>query len=315
MEVSSLNSKMSLANEVISKDLKSTSSSRPAEAEKKRIPGYWSILRAFINEFLAGLKDSVQVLNTFSILIVSKRSRGSFVKLAVINMIMYNGWVWIFRPPFCRIYRGLNWLCRIDLDYYSKYVTIVVHILSYFISFLYFSQVAEDTLRLQGKQIVPPNDPFRQCLRFISQKIYRVLLVCTVVLQIWLLSLIPRIGIFFKFSLFTIIYGYYCYEYKWELLGASLAKRLTYLEDSVCYLSGFGFVGILLGMMCPQVVEWGIFPSVVMTNVILASMNETVRSMKRIPVLCLPNGVIRGVLKCCNVVCYRSQRTNKVKAN
>lgn len=306
---------MSLANEVIVKDLVSTSSSNVQEAEEKYAPPQKSKLGAYPKEFLIGLKDSVQLLNTFALMIVSKRVRNSFLKLTLLNLLVYNGFCWVFRETFYRLSNEVSWLDMAHFNYYRRCMSITIHLLSYFISSSWYAQVSGDTLRIHGKKIIHPKDSIKRWLKSISQKVYRMFLVVIVLLQIYLVSLIPVVGIFLKFSLLTILCGYYCFEHKWSLLGISLANRIGNLEDSVCYFSGFGFLVILLAMMFPKVIEWGIFPTLVMANVISASMTEPARLTRGVRVLCLTQMIIRNVLKCCSVVCGRSRRTTKVKAS
>jgi etoposide-induced 2.4 mRNA len=75
----------------------------------------------------------------------------------------------------------------------------------------------------------------------IAEQIYSVLLLTVFFLeQVSLIGYVPYIGKVLNFLLLSWMYAYYCFEYKWNLSGLSLDKRLEYFESNWTFYVGFG---------------------------------------------------------------------------
>ncbi|KAK2966081.1 hypothetical protein RJ640_025577, partial [Escallonia rubra] len=83
----------------------------------------------------------------------------------------------------------------------------------------------------------------------IAEQIYSVLLLTFFFLEVYVTGYIPYIGKTLNFLLLSWMYAYYCFEYKWNLSGLSLDKRLDFFESNWAFFAGFG--NILLHFRSP----------------------------------------------------------------
>jgi len=51
---------------------------------------------------------------------------------------------------------------------------------------------------------------------------------------------VPYFGKAMNFLLLSLMYAYYCFEYKWNFFAVSLNKRLEFFESNWAFFAGFG---------------------------------------------------------------------------
>ncbi|KAH0753240.1 hypothetical protein KY285_006388 [Solanum tuberosum] len=76
----------------------------------------------------------------------------------------------------------------------------------------------------------------------IAEQLYSVLLLTFFFMEVYVTGFIPYIGKALNFMLLSWLYAYYCFEYKWNLSGLSLDKRLDFFESNWAFFAGFGTI-------------------------------------------------------------------------
>jgi len=245
---------------------------------------------AILAEFVAGLKDSVQLLWTLTFLTISQRVRGAIFKLTVSNLVLYNGINYVASVTF----QGACYLLgkpELDYDKYKVHVIHVIHMLSVLITSIWYSYLVEHSYQLHGRRVVNQNLTLFSFLRNVSEEVERFFIFGLIVPQIYLVGFFP-FGIYLKFFAWCLVCGYYSFEYKWKLMNKSLVKRLAILEDGVFYFTGFGFVLTLIAAIFPVLLEYGIFPTLFTSNLIISVVKKPRNlSNSRIRV-CYPTNVV-----------------------
>jgi len=251
-----------------------------------------------MKEFVAGLQDSVQLLYTLSFLLISSRVREAFIKLTILNLVLYNG----INHAACMAFQGMSYLFEAseqDLSNRHKGKVIhFVHLLSILVTSIWYTYLAEHSYKLHGRKVVNQNLTFVSFLKNVSQEVYRFWFFGLILLQIHLVGFFP-LGIYLKFLAWCLVCGYYSFSYKWKLMNKSLVKRLAMLEDGVFYFMGFGFILTLIATIFPMLLESGIFPALFTSNVIIAVVKEPRNlSNSRVPVFYPTNVVITLWVNC-----------------
>ncbi|KAL9229318.1 hypothetical protein vseg_004799 [Gypsophila vaccaria] len=75
----------------------------------------------------------------------------------------------------------------------------------------------------------------------IGEQSYSLLLLTFFLLEAYVAGFIPYFGTAIKFLLLCWMYGYYSFEYKWNLSEVTLDRRLDYFESNWAFFAGFGF--------------------------------------------------------------------------
>lgn len=103
----------------------------------------------------------------------------------------------------------------------------------------------------------------------IAEQIFSVLLLSFFFLEVYVVGYIPYIGKTFNFLLLSWMYAYYCFEYKWNLSGLSLDKRIDFFETNWAFFAGFGNPCVLAIFFFSPLVSFGVmailFPLFVLT--------------------------------------------------
>ncbi|XP_049364094.1 protein EI24 homolog isoform X1 [Solanum verrucosum] len=103
----------------------------------------------------------------------------------------------------------------------------------------------------------------------IAEQLYSVLLLTFFFMEVYVTGFIPYIGKALNFMLLSWLYAYYCFEYKWNLSGLSLDKRLDFFESNWAFFAGFGNPCVLAIFLFSPLVSCGVmamlFPLFVLT--------------------------------------------------
>ncbi|KAK9704989.1 hypothetical protein RND81_07G025200 [Saponaria officinalis] len=75
----------------------------------------------------------------------------------------------------------------------------------------------------------------------IGEQSYSLLLLTFFLIEAYAAGFIPYLGKAIKFLLLCWMYGYYSFEYKWNLSEVNLDRRLDYFESNWAFFAGFGF--------------------------------------------------------------------------
>jgi len=259
-----------------------------------------------MREFLAGLKHSIEIMNPLLFLLSSSQIRSASIKMTCLNLVLYIGTDQLMRL----IYWCFCSSPKFSEDDYLRlkgHWIFLVHLVSYQLSSFWFALIAEQTWKVYGKEVKKTtNVSLKTMIRRRSQQIYRFFLFGLVLLQIQCLSWFPVIGNYLKFLAWCLISGYYSFDCKWRLSNKSLMKRLSMLEDAVCYFIGFGFLLTFIGIFIPQILGYGILPTLFISNVIVAVVKEPVHLTKaRVPVFYPTTVVIAMTLMCWKALCKK----------
>ncbi|PRP82500.1 p53-induced protein 8 [Planoprotostelium fungivorum] len=75
---------------------------------------------------------------------------------------------------------------------------------------------------------------------FNRQQVYASFFPFMLIVQSSLFALIPFVGGLFNVIIFSWLYSYYCFDYKWT--EEKPGRKLRYIEDNLSYFTGFGMV-------------------------------------------------------------------------
>ncbi|GAB2229707.1 hypothetical protein Droror1_Dr00013959 [Drosera rotundifolia] len=104
----------------------------------------------------------------------------------------------------------------------------------------------------------------------IGEQVYSVLLLSFFFLEVSATGFIPYIGKALNFVLLSWMYAYYCFEYKWNMYGVSLDKRLDFFESNWPFFAGFGSPCVLAIFFFPPLESYAVmatlFPLFVLTG-------------------------------------------------
>ncbi|XP_074328278.1 protein EI24 homolog isoform X2 [Apium graveolens] len=92
----------------------------------------------------------------------------------------------------------------------------------------------------------------------IAEQAYSVLLLTVFFVEVYVTGYIPYIGKFLNFLLLSWMYAYYCFEYKWNLSGRSLNRRLDFFETNWAFFAGFGNPCALAIFLFSPLVSFGV---------------------------------------------------------
>ncbi|CAK9168248.1 unnamed protein product [Ilex paraguariensis] len=98
----------------------------------------------------------------------------------------------------------------------------------------------------------------RRVMIGIAELVYSILILNFFFLEVYVTGFIPYIGKALSFLLLSWMYAYYCFEYKWNLLGVSLDKRLDFFECNWAFFAGFGNPCVLAIFFFSPLVSYGI---------------------------------------------------------
>uniref|UniRef100_A0A1D1YJA5 Etoposide-induced protein 2.4 n=1 Tax=Anthurium amnicola TaxID=1678845 RepID=A0A1D1YJA5_9ARAE len=92
----------------------------------------------------------------------------------------------------------------------------------------------------------------------IGEQVYSVLLLTIFYIEVFATGYIPFIGKAINFLLLSWMYAYYCFEYKWNLAGWSLDKRLNFFESNWAFFAGFGSPCVLAILFFTPLVSYAV---------------------------------------------------------
>ncbi|MCL7037848.1 hypothetical protein MKW94_023490 [Papaver nudicaule] len=102
-----------------------------------------------------------------------------------------------------------------------------------------------------------------------GEMVFSMLLLNFFFLEVYAVDYIPYVGKMISFLLFSWMYAYYCFEYKWSLAEVSLEKRLDFFESNWAFFAGFGCPCVLPVLFYSRLVSGGVvavlFPLFVLT--------------------------------------------------
>ncbi|KAI5661607.1 hypothetical protein M9H77_20930 [Catharanthus roseus] len=108
----------------------------------------------------------------------------------------------------------------------------------------------------------------------IAEQVYSLLLMSFFFLEVYITGFVPFVGKAINFVLLSWMYAYYCFEYKWNLSGLSLDKRLDFFESSWPFFAGFGCPCILAIFVFSPLVSYGVMAILYPLFVLTATGSE-----------------------------------------
>ncbi|XP_006339960.2 protein EI24 homolog [Solanum tuberosum] len=157
----------------------------------------------------------------------------------------------------------------------------------------------------------------------IAEQLYSVLLLTFFFMEVYVTGFIPYIGKALNFMLLSWLYAYYCFEYKWNLSGLSLDKRLDFFESNWAFFAGFGNPCVLAIFLFSPLVSCGVmamlFPLFVLTatgseaDKIVALPRRKWRGAElgRVPIFFIADYMSMRVLKLFSLKSHHQIKENK----
>ncbi|GAB4848131.1 hypothetical protein Ancab_002797 [Ancistrocladus abbreviatus] len=108
----------------------------------------------------------------------------------------------------------------------------------------------------------------------IGEQVYSILLLSFFFLQVYVTGFIPYIGKALNFLLLSWMYAYYCFEYKWNLSGVSLDRRLDFFESNWTFFVGFGNPCVLAIFFLPPLESYAVMATLFPLFVLAATSSD-----------------------------------------
>ncbi|KAL6652910.1 hypothetical protein ACP70R_011835 [Stipagrostis hirtigluma subsp. patula] len=103
----------------------------------------------------------------------------------------------------------------------------------------------------------------------IGEQVYSILLLTIFFIEVSVIAYIPYLGKAMNFLLLSLMYAYYCFEYKWNFFAVNLNKRLDFFESNWAFFAGFGGPCVLPIFFFSPLTSYGVmailYPLFVMT--------------------------------------------------
>ncbi|RMZ56444.1 hypothetical protein APUTEX25_004667, partial [Auxenochlorella protothecoides] len=144
---------------------------------------------------------------------------------------------------------------------YGALWVLPAHVVSLLINTLWYAELAELTIAAGQRQALvrraerlgeglsarrsPIKARIPDPMTLISESVYRILLLCSISLQTFVLDLLPVIGRATSAALMAWLYALYSFDYKWAAHGIPLITRVSFFETHWAYFAGFGLLPIL----------------------------------------------------------------------
>lgn len=145
----------------------------------------------------------------------------------------------------------------------------------------------------------------------VAEFLYSLVLLIFFFLEVYVSGFVPYIGKAINFVLLSWMYAYYCFEYKWNLCGLSLDKRLDFFESNWPFFAGFGCPCILATFVFSPLVSYGVmailYPLFVLTatgseadNIVTLPRRQWKGAgLGRIPIFCAADYISMRFLSVC----------------
>lgn len=103
----------------------------------------------------------------------------------------------------------------------------------------------------------------------VGEQVYSILLLTIFFAEVTVIGYIPYLGKAMNFMLLSLMYAYYCFEYKWNFFAVSLNHRLDFFESNWAFFAGFGSPCVLPIFFFSPLTSYGVmailYPLFVMT--------------------------------------------------
>lgn len=218
---------------------------------------FWQSLALFITGFL----DSIHLKRVAAYFLASRKIRNSFIYCFLLNAVLFGGLVLLhgYLKSFLKFLTISNTVQGFfDLLYY--FVLLMTYLISFILSSFMITDIAEDAILIEKRIFENENFYSRavDAVTRIRNEIYRSLLVLFFFIQLFLLSLIPYVGLPMKLLHLSFLYSLYCFEYKWGT-DSNLMKNLSFFESHYAYFTGFGFIFAMLVSFIPTLLSIGFY--------------------------------------------------------
>ena len=220
----------------------------------------------WVSELAKGIKDSVNYKRAFELLMARQE---------VHKPIMLSSWLtggvflgslvcyWYLLDPVFQAFP------KFHQAFYTLYYVLWVFPV-YFVCFVLnsfcYSDIAYSVFTLLHGQTRSPDLSFS---RKIAYEVHRGLIMGVYLLGLSVLSLFPYTEPITLFLL-SLLYSFYCFEYRWVLEGKTVNKGISVLERNVPYYFGFGLPFTLMTCFFPGFIGNGVwallFPVFIVTS-------------------------------------------------
>ncbi|KAE8785434.1 protein EI24 [Hordeum vulgare] len=103
----------------------------------------------------------------------------------------------------------------------------------------------------------------------VGEQVYSILLLTIFFAEVTVIGYVPYLGKAMNFLLLSLMYAYYCFEYKWNFFAVSLNHRLDFFESNWAFFAGFGIPCVLPIFFFSPLTSYGVmailYPLFVMT--------------------------------------------------
>mmetsp|Transcript_30236 Transcript_30236/g.50809 ORF Transcript_30236/g.50809 Transcript_30236/m.50809 type:complete len:313 (-) Transcript_30236:135-1073(-) len=145
-----------------------------------------------------------------------------------------------------------------------------IYTISFLLSNIWYRDVATHAYRVRWGDPEPDSTSFKELIRLFVEQAFRLPLVSIFFIQAYALAFIPYAGTCLSCLSFAWLSALFCFEYKWQMQGWDLERRLNYVESNWAFFAGFGTPCTLATYFLPTFVSAGLFALVFPLLIVLA---------------------------------------------
>ncbi|KAL6766501.1 PIG8 [Auxenochlorella protothecoides x Auxenochlorella symbiontica] len=220
---------------------------------------------------LAGLRDAASFHRCIAYFVYDHRILTKTIQCTVLNGVVFLGSVLLvrhgLRPLLATTLSALlgqgpgSAATSLLMGAYGALWVLPAHVVSLLINTLWYAELAELTIAAGQRQALvrraerlgeglstrrsPIKARIPDPMTLISESVYRILLLCAISLQTFVLDLLPVVGRATSVALMAWLYALYSFDYKWAAHGVPLITRVSFFETHWAYFAGFGLLPIL----------------------------------------------------------------------
>ena len=146
--------------------------------------------------------------------------------------------------------------------------------LSLFINMIVYQNIADDVYEILDNKTVVHQMDYITMIKNIGMFFYRLLLTLMMIIQVMILSYIPYLGKIISFTITSLLYSFYCFEYKWNKQHIYLDKQMSIIENNCYYFLGFGTIISLSIHTLPFIIGNSIASTLFPLYIVIATMSD-----------------------------------------
>jgi etoposide-induced 2.4 mRNA len=230
-----------------------------------------NLLWASAAAFFRGVCDVLSLHRVLLLVLKSGKEsavvRQRIVQCFVLNGVIFVGSIVLYRHAIVPVFKFIfTWTSIQDLAsrFIEAALTFLYHTLwvypiycvSFILNTVWYQDIADRACAVAKMQDAKMKQP--PYWRMVHE-LYRMFNCLVYLVLMYILLLLPVVGRPLYFLHFSWIVSLYSFEYRWSYLQWDALKRRSYFNERSIYFAGFGFPLAVIYLLCPRLIDSGVF--------------------------------------------------------